>query len=241
MTISVLVPAFNEGGGLAATLTSIRAALPEFEARGWTTELVVCDNNSTDDTAAIARAHGARVVFEPINQISRARNAAAAAARGEWLVFIDADSQPSAPLFGAVADAIASGHYLAGGSTVVMDRRGVSAAVGVAAWNAISRLTRWAAGSFIFVAASGFRAVGGFSEALYASEEIDLFRKLKRQARHEGKGIVILAQHPLVTSGRKLELYSPLEIAAFMARTVLTGGRSLRRAESCSVWYDGRR
>ena len=67
-----------------------------FTARGWTTELIVCDNNSSDATPAIAAAAGARVVFEPVNQIGRARNAAAAAATGDWLVFVDADSHPTA-------------------------------------------------------------------------------------------------------------------------------------------------
>ncbi len=241
VTVSVLVPAFNEGGGLAATLTSIHTATAVFEQRGWPTELIVCDNNSTDETAAIARAHGARVVFEPVNQISRARNAAAAVAVGQWLIFVDADSQPSAELFTDVADAIATGRYAAGGSTVVMDSGGATAAVGVAVWNTISRVTRWAAGSFIFVEASTFRAVGGFSQELYASEEIDLFRRLKRAARLAHKGIAILHRHPLTTSGRKLELYSPFEIAGFMLRTVLSGGRTLRRADGCPVWYDGRR
>ena len=241
MTISVLVPAFNEAGGLGATLATIRAALPAFAARGWTSELVVCDNNSTDDTAAIARAHGARVVFEPVNQISRARNAAAAAATGDWLVFVDADSHPSVDLFADVADAIATGRYLAGGSTVVMDGGGRLGAALVGGWNALSRVTRWAAGSFIFVEAAAFRAVGGFSEDLYASEEVDLFRRLKRAARRAGRGIVILHRHPLATSGRKLDLYSPWEIAGFMLRTVLSGGRTLRRADGCPVWYDGRR
>ena len=241
MTVSVLVPAFNESGCLGTTLASIRAAMHAFDARGWTSELIVCDNNSTDDTAAIARAHGARVVFEPVNQISRARNAAAATAAGDWLVFVDADSQPSLALFAEAADAIVTGRYLAGGSTVVMDSGGALAAVGVGVWNAISRMTRWAAGSFIFVDAATFRAVGGFSQELYASEEINLFRRLKRAARSARRGIVILHRHPLTTSGRKLALYSPFEIAGFMLRTVLSGGRTLRRADGCSVWYDGRR
>jgi len=239
--ISVLVPAFNEAGGLGASLTSIRAAMHALDARGWTSELVVCDNNSSDDTAAIARAHGASVVFEAVNQISRARNAAAAAATGDWLVFVDADSHPSAALFADVAEAIATGRYLAGGSTVVMDGGGRLGAAMASGWNAISRVTRWAAGSFIFVEAAAFRAVGGFSVELYASEEIDLFRRLKRAARRAGRRIVILHRHPLATSGRKLNLYSPWEIAGFMLRTVLTGGRTLRRADGCPVWYDGRR
>lgn len=241
MTISVLVPAFNEAGGLGATLASIQTAMAVFTARGWTTELVVCDNNSTDATAAIARAHGARVVFEPVNQISRARNAAAAVAVGEWLVFVDADSHPSPALFRDVAETVTSGRAVAGGSTVTMTAGGIVGALGVTAWNTISRVTRWAAGSFIFVDAAAFRAVGGFSQDLYASEEIDLFRRLKRHARRLDRRVVILHRHPLVTSSRKLELYSSFELAGFMLRTVMSGGRTLKRADGCPVWYDGRR
>src|SRR5262245_66406239 len=99
MTISIVVPAFNEARGLAATLASIRRAAAAFDARGWRHELIVCDNNSTDATGAIARDAGAIVVFEPVNQISRARNAGAGRASGNWLLFIDADSHPSPELF----------------------------------------------------------------------------------------------------------------------------------------------
>ena len=55
----------------------VQAAAETFVRRGWETEVVVCDNNSTDRTAEIARAAGARVVFEPFNQIARARNTGA--------------------------------------------------------------------------------------------------------------------------------------------------------------------
>jgi glycosyltransferase involved in cell wall biosynthesis len=239
--MSVLVPAYNEASGLAASLTSIREASAAFESRGWTTELIVCDNNSTDDTAAIARAHGATVVFEPVNQIGRARNAAAARASGDWFVFVDADSSPSAPLFEDVARTVLGGRCLAGGSAVEMDDGAWAASAMVGLWNLISRSTGWAAGSFMFVEAGAFRAVGGFSRDLYATEELDLFRRLKRLARRQGRQVVILTAHPLKTSARKLQLYSWREIAGFMLRTVLSGGRTLRRADECAVWYDGRR
>jgi len=42
-------------------------------------------------------------------------------------------------------------------------------------WNGLSRITAWAAGSFMFCEASAFREAGGFNQALYAGEEIDLF------------------------------------------------------------------
>ncbi len=56
MRASVIVPAFNEEQGLAASLRSIRQAMKVLDAARCSSELIVCDNNSTDRTAAIARA-----------------------------------------------------------------------------------------------------------------------------------------------------------------------------------------
>src|SRR5580704_11392961 len=137
MKISVIVPAFNEEKLLAGTLASIQAAGAAFRERGWESEIVVCDNNSTDTTASLARAGGARVVFEPVNQIGRARNTGAAAATGDWLVFVDADSHPSAGLFNDVAEQIVSGKYIAGGATVEPDEKTFTAAFVMGLWNCL--------------------------------------------------------------------------------------------------------
>ena len=241
MTISVLVPAYNEAAGLAASLASIRGAMAAFADRGWASELIVCDNNSSDATPAIAAAAGCRVVFEPVNQIGRARNAAAAAATGDWLIFVDADSHPTPALFAAAAAAIASGRCLAGGSTVRMAGGTRLGDAMVATWNLTSLMTGWAAGAFLFIDAAAFRAVGGFSLHLYATEEIDLYRRLKRLARRDGRRVVILRGQPLETSGRKMHLYTPGEMGRLLLHTAVTGGRALRRPDSCFVWYDGRR
>jgi len=237
MKVSVIVPAYNEEKLLAESLRAILAAMEAFESA----ELIVCDNNSTDATADIARAAGAKVVFEPQNQISRARNAGARAASGEWLIFVDADSSPSVALFNDVKEAIGRGSVIAGGSTVAYPDASAAARLALGSWNVASRALRWAAGSFIFVEAVSFYTVGGFSEELFAGEEIDLFRRLKRRARSQGREIVILHRHPLVSSDRKLRLYGWGELLRFFAKTVATGGRTLHRREDCPAWYDGRR
>jgi glycosyltransferase involved in cell wall biosynthesis len=241
MKISVIIPAFNEEKLIAGTLGSIRAAAAAFTQLEWETELVVCDNNSTDHTGDLAREAGAKVVFEPLNQIGRARNAGAAGATGNWFIFVDADSHPSAALFADVAQAMKSGDCLAGGSTVVLDHPYRVATLVTGFWNLLSRVMRWGAGSFIFCDAAAFREAGGFSNELYASEEIDLFKRLKRLARVRGKRITILHRHPLVTSARKMHLYTPWEHLRFLMKTVLQGGRSLKSREACPIWYDGRR
>jgi glycosyltransferase involved in cell wall biosynthesis len=233
MRVSVVVPAFNEEKLLGETLACIRCAL---QPLAWDVELIVCDNNSTDRTAEIARAAGARVVFEPVNQIARARNAGAAQASGDWLVFVDADCLPAKELFFDVREAIACGKYIGGGSTVLMESDDSIARLSVWMWNRVSRATRWAAGSFIFCRAAAFRELGGFSQELYAAEEIDFSRRLKRLGK-----MTILHRHPLRTSGRKARLYTWGEMLIFMLKTMVTGGRTLRRRDECFAWYDGRR
>ena len=229
MKLSIVVPAFNEERLLGDTLEAIAAA-----AAGISHEVIVCDNNSTDRTADIARAHGATVVFEPVNQISRARNTGAAAATGDWLLFIDADCSPSPALFAEMAAVMPT--CVGGGSTVTLETDDAFVRGAVAIWNFISRTALWAAGSFIFCRADAFRAVGGFSVDLYASEEIDFSRKLKQLGR-----FVILDRHPLRTSGRKATLYTKGEHFRFLLRMAVSPRRTLRDRNAAFLWYDGRR
>lgn len=241
MKISVVVPAFNEERLLGETLRRLRIALESISRVGWDSELIVCDNNSTDRTAELAREAGATVVFEPVNQIARSRNSGAAAATGDWLVFVDADSHASPELFAEVAREIASGTCLAGGSVVELDEQYAVGSRVVGLWNWLSRTFTWLAGSFIFCETKAFRAVGGFSLELFAAEELELTKKLKALAREERKRIVILDRHPLRTSARKMRLYSTKEQTLFLLRTIFTWGRTLNKREACHQWYDGRR
>ena len=241
MLISIIVPAFNEDRLLGQSLAAIRAALSSFSARGWDTELIVCDNNSTDRTAQIAQAAGAKVVFEPVNQIGRARNRGAETARGDWLIFVDADSRPSPELFTAVANEISTGRCLAGGSTVQLDGDHPKANWVVGVWNWLSRSFNLLAGSFIFCDAGAFRGVGGFSEELFAGEELELSQKLKRAARKQGKRVVILYQNPLMTSARKVQLYRTRDHLWFFIKAVFARRKILTSRKACYPWYDGRR
>jgi GT2 family glycosyltransferase len=239
--ISIVVPAFNEERLLEKSLAQIKSAANAFLQRGWEFELIVCDNNSTDRTADIVRAAGAKVVFEAINQIARARNSGAAAATGDWLVFVDADSHPSAELFADVAEKIASGKCLAGGATIRLDEHHLGAEIITGLWNCASRIFKLLAGSFIFCDAAVFQKIGGFSNELFAAEELELSKRLKKIARETKKRIVILHRHPLTTSSRKMKLYTAREHISFFMRAIFNQRRALRDRETAHLWYDGRR
>ncbi len=241
MKISVIVPAFNEERLLGGTLRHVRAATVSFSTHGWETELIVCDNNSKDRTADIAREAGATVVFEPVNQIGRARNRGAAAACGDWLLFIDADSHPSAELMADVARQIESGRCIAGGVTIRLEGNHPVANFVTRIWNWKSRTRRWLAGSFIFCETAAFRKLGGFNDEMFVAEELDLSRRLKDLGKQTGREVVILHRHPLMTSARKVRLYSTWEHVRFLLRIALRPGCTVRNRELCHAWYDGRR
>ncbi len=241
MKISIVIPAFNEQRLLGDSLAQIKTASGSFKKIGWEVELIVCDNNSTDRTAEIARAAGAVVVFEPVNQIARARNCGAAAAAGDWLIFVDADSHPGAELFSDVAEQISSGKCLAGGATIRLDEKHFVASLVTCTWNFVSRSFKLLAGSFIFCDAASFRKIGGFSHELFAGEELELSQRLKKLAREQGRGIVVLHRHPLVTSARKIKLYTAREHLRFLLFAIFNQRRALGSREAAHLWYDGRR
>jgi glycosyltransferase involved in cell wall biosynthesis len=231
---SIVVPAYNEEALLPATLSALAEAMRESALTG---EVVVCDNNSTDATAALARAAGATVVNEPVNHISRARNAGALAARGRYLVFVDADTLVPPALLARALAALASGEVCGGGATIHMHPMptGVGARL-LALWNAFSRRVRLAAGSFIFVRRDAFDAVGGFSLKVYASEELWLSRAVKRWGARRSLPFVILDSPPVTTSPRKTEWYSQ---SALLATAILlfVFPFAVRSRTLCWLWY----
>ena len=121
MHLSIIIPAFNEERLIARCLQSISTSVAANYKPGFTSEIIVVDNNSTDDTPWLARQAGAQVVFEPINQIGRARNAGAAVAAGDWLLFVDADSILNPGLLAEILQLIEEGRCVGCGSTIHME------------------------------------------------------------------------------------------------------------------------
>lgn len=83
MRLSLAMIVKNESAHLGHCLASVK---------GLVDEMVVADTGSTDDTRAIALAHGARVIEVPWTEdFSAARNASLAACTGDWILVLDAD------------------------------------------------------------------------------------------------------------------------------------------------------
>jgi glycosyltransferase involved in cell wall biosynthesis len=237
MTISysVIIPAYNEQAFLPATLDALQNAMQAIEMTG---EVIVADNNSNDRTAEIAREHGAVVVFEPMNQISRARNAGAKAATGRYLVFLDADTILSAELLQKALNNLSGGACCGGGCKVVYEGELPGIVRGVTElWNRLSVGFGMAAGCFVYCLKEAFDAVGGFSRNLYASEEIWLSWNLRAWGKQRHMDFRIISDPPLITSSRKLKWFSPLGMFG-MLMVFSFFPFAVRYRFLCRLWYE---
>ena len=231
---SIIIPAYNEQDYLPTTLAALQAAMAGIALSG---ELIVVDNNSSDNTARIARAAGTTVIFEKVNQISRARNAGAGAAQGRYLVFVDADTVVPQALLQQALDNLESNTIIGGGACVAGDiPTHPSLQRLLDLWNWVSITTNNAAGSFIYCQREAFEEIGGFSEAVYASEEIWLSRNLKKLGKQRQQRFHIIKEPPVETSMRKMQWHSPLKIYLYVL-LLLVFPFTVRIKSLCSLWY----
>lgn len=149
MTISVILPAKNEAGGLDRTLPALIACLPD-------AEIIVVDDGSTDDTAAVAASHGAKVLSSPYSMGNGAAiKRGARAAKGDVLVFMDADGQHDPACITALLAKLDEGYDMVVGARDWSGQAGVHRGAANAFYNWLaSRMT----GFDVKDLTSGFRA-----------------------------------------------------------------------------------
>jgi glycosyltransferase involved in cell wall biosynthesis len=217
--VSLVIPARNEE-------QHIRAALASVAAQTWPLarlEAVVVDNGSTDATREAVQSFTAgephlavRLVTEPTPGVARAKNRGAWAARGRWLIFLDADSRMAPDL---VARVVARGHqgHRAGSIRIVGDSQDVldRAFFGLIELGKV--LFRLRAQMF-YCERELFLRCGGFDEALKLAEDLEFLGRLQRT----GVPVCHLTESWIATSPRRLHtLPCRLGMAAMLLRWAL--------------------
>ncbi|HYM87118.1 MAG TPA: glycosyltransferase [Pseudoxanthomonas sp.] len=230
--ISFVIPAHNEERLLASTLVALQESA---RAVSQPFEVILVDDASDDDTALIAAAHGARVVRVEHRHIAAARNAGAAAAIGQWLVFVDADTTVNPAVLRAAVQALQQGAV--GGGARISLQRDVAwpARWGAALLAHAFRMTGIAPGCFVFCTRAAFDQVGGFDPRYYAGEDVALSRALARQGRF------VILRETVHTSARKLRTFSVREHVWFLLRFAWRRQRLLTSREHLDLWYGKRR
>ncbi len=158
--VTIVIPAKNEAETLPALLSKIRSELPEFK-------LLVVDDGSTDDTAAICKKHGAKVISLPYSLGNGgAVKTGVRSVNTKRLVLMDADGQHSPDDIPGLLEGLDRGFDMVIGAR----GWGSQANFGRATANSIyNRLAGWMVGRNIPDLTSGFRAAdtAKFKEFLY--------------------------------------------------------------------------
>lgn len=150
MQLSIVLPAKNESAAIGNTVRAIVAAHPQ-------AEVIVVNDGSTDDTAAVAEAAGARVIHHPYSMGNGAAiKTGARAAKGDILVFMDADGQHDPADIARLLAKLDTGYDMVVGAR----GQGSQASVGRGLANALyNRLASWMTNHPVLDLTSGFRAV----------------------------------------------------------------------------------
>ena len=192
LALSIVVPALDEARNLERLLPELRILAPE-------AEVLVADGGSADDTEAVVRrAPGARLVTAPRGRALQ-MNAGAAAATGDVLLFLHADTRLPAGFEGAIVCALGDLRVVGGRFDVVLDNPRWPFRMVSALMNLRSRLSGIFTGDqAIFVRRAAFEALGGYA-AIPLMEDIELTRRLRRLGR------VACLRQRVRTSARKWE------------------------------------
>ena len=179
ISISLVIPAWNEAELLPRLLDSVDAARAQFEDASRRIEVIVADNSSTDRTADVARSRGCLVAPVTKRCIAAARNGGAAIASGELLAFSDADFRIDPETFNYIARVMRGPGFVGGGTGLVMERW----SLGIRATLYIVLPPLWLLGldgGVWFCRRSDFHAVGGYNEDVKVGEDVRLLLALKR-------------------------------------------------------------
>jgi glycosyltransferase involved in cell wall biosynthesis len=177
-TLAVIVPVRNDAARLGRCLQTIAAS------RGTlgNVEILVADNGSTDDSAAVATRSGARVLHLPDLRVSELRNQATSATTSDLFAFVDADHEVAQPWIAAALDVMSQDGVGATGAIYESPPTGtwVQRMYGLLRGRTIGHAeVSWLGSGNLIVRREAFQQVGGFDATLEACEDVDLCQRLR--------------------------------------------------------------
>jgi glycosyltransferase involved in cell wall biosynthesis len=230
--ISVVIPAHNEQRYLPKTLIELRQRVRELEIE---MQIIVVNDASTDRTAEIAADFGAQVENVDLRNIGAVRNAGAAKAIHNWLFFLDADTLLPKKTLEQALKALQKGAAGGGAQVAIPDEKRIAFFKRLMFYSvrvAWLEIGGWAAGCFMFCRRDVFREFEGFDEEYFAAEELFFSRAVK------ARGLFRIVRSPVITSDRKLQNYSTLELVRLLLRPLTNPKGLLKSRFGLEILYE---
>lgn len=196
--ISIVIPTLNEGKYLGKTLRAIKAQRYDGEI-----EIIVSDSRSDDNTREIAKIYGTKIVLSERLGPAVGRNRGAKTAKGDILVFLDADTIPSEGLLAGISEVLKNRKDVVGGTCKFLPYKGrfVDWLIYAVANGAARVLIRFGVpqdpGYCFFYRRKVFEKLGGIREDLALNETHDLAMRSKKY------GKFVYVNVPVFTSLRR--------------------------------------
>jgi len=203
MRLSIIMPVLNEEAIIEAQLMRL---VQQCTHQNY--ELLIVDGGSTDRTVAIAREYG-QVLNAPRGR-ARQMNAGAAAANGDVLLFLHADTELPDNVFCAIEEALAAPEVVAGAFRLCFNCDRLP-------YKMVAFMTNWRSQTFTvftgdqayFIRKTSFQAVGGYPDQPLM-EDLEIIARLRRI------GTVLLVPHYVKTSARRHEKIGLFRSVLFM-------------------------
>jgi len=201
---SIIIPAYNEENYLKSTLESIKSQnYKEIET------IVVC-NGCTDNTEKIAREYSNKVIIIKEKNVSKSRNLGAQEAKGDFLIFLDADTLLFQEVISKISDQLEKGHFygtVAGKSEL----KGLSPFISLKTKEIINKFYPWSNG-IIFCNKEDFIKTKGFNPNLKFGELRPFYNQIKQYSKYKKLNTTYV-----VTSQRRIKNWGLKKVIGFWA------------------------
>ena len=207
MTISIIIPTFNEAASIEKLIRYISA-----HSRGTVIDLIVSDGGSSDDTISLANRAGARAVFSPRKGRAAQMNYGASLSKGRLLYFVHADCLPPHSFVDDILAAVKKGYRLGRYRTKFDSDKWI---LKINAW-----FTRFdfficmGGDQTLFIETSLFKEYKGFSEEMKIMEEYEFCERVRKMAKYK------ILNGDVLVSARKYDENTWLRVQVANARMV---------------------
>ncbi|CDF02834.1 uncharacterized protein BN739_00164 [Ruminococcus sp. CAG:624] len=227
-TFTIVIPTHNEEKYIAKCIKAVRRA--EKNVPDDNVQILVVLNRCTDRTEEIARKYGADVIYNSEKCLSKIRNAGVKAAKGRFIVTIDADSMMPYNALSKIKSMLESNEYIGGGARPKFERMSLGILITeiyivLKLLPIIKKSGGILSATMFWFRKTDFELLGGFNEELVSVEDADFAKRLKALGDSKNMKYGVIKKPSVITSSRKFDEFGDWYLLKNrnLTKAILTG------------------